>query len=183
MYKHLGYRVFYVVSASAPNYFTFLGEIEECQGTIAEDEAEDIGYDKEKQKILKTGYASGGNVPKVDLTYGRKQESYLTYCMKWLAMEELPDYKKIKGILDRSFVFRFIVGDVEYNIKDVIKYAGDPKFKPLHDELIDLRKLLFAFRMIHYNDVIPDLCLNVKHRSAELTKPLLRLFNSRNDAP
>ncbi len=183
VYRHLGYRVFYVVSASAPNYFTFLGDKEECQGTIAEDEAEDIGYNKEKQKILKTGYASGGNVPKVDLTFGRKQESYLTYCMKWLAMEELPDYKKIKGILDRSFVFRFIVGDVEYNIKDVIKYAGDSKFKPLHDELVDLRKLLFAFRMIHYTDVIPDLNLNVKHRSAELTKPVMRLFSSRNDAP
>ena len=94
VYRHLGYRVFYVVSASAPNYFTFLGEIEECQGTIAEDEAEDIGYDKEKQKILKTGYASGGSVPKVDLTFGRTQGSYLTYCMKWLAMEELPDYKR-----------------------------------------------------------------------------------------
>ena len=73
VYRYLGYRVFYVVSASAPNYFTFLGETEECQGTIAEDEAEDIGYDREKQKILKTGYASGGNVPKVDLTYGRTQ--------------------------------------------------------------------------------------------------------------
>ena len=93
VYKYLGYRVFYVVSASAPNYFTFLGEIE----------------------------------PKVDLTNGRTQGSFLTYCMKWLAMEELPDYKKIKGILDRSFVFRFIVGDVEYNIKDVMNYAGDPK--------------------------------------------------------
>ena len=67
--------------------------------------------------------------------------------MKWLAMEELPDNKKIKGILDRSFVFRFIVGDVEYNIKDVMKYAGDPKFKPPHDELTNLRKLLFAFRI------------------------------------
>jgi hypothetical protein len=183
VYKYLGYRVFYVVSASAPNYFTFLGETEECQGTIAEDEAEDIGYDREKQKILKTGYASGGNVPKVDLTYGRAQGSFLTYAMKWLAMEELPDYKKIKGILDRSFVFRFIVGNVEYNIKDVMKYAGDPKFKPLHDELIDLRKLLFAYRMIHHKDVIPDLNLNVKHRNAELTKPLLRLFSSRDDAP
>ena len=183
VYKYLGYRVFYVVSASAPNYFTFLGETEECQGTIAEDEAEDIGYDREKQKILKTGYASGGSVPKVDLTYGRTQGSFLTYGMKWLAMEELPDYKKIKGILDRSFIFRFIVGNVEYNIKDVIKYAGDPKFKPLHDELIDLRKLLFAFRMIHHKDVIPDLNLNVKHRNAELTKPLLRLFSSRDDGP
>jgi hypothetical protein len=183
VYKHLGYRVFYVVSASAPNYFTFLGEIEECQGTIAEDEADDIGYNKEKQKIFKSGYASGESVPKTDLTFGRTQESYLTYCMKWIAMEELPDYKKIKAILDRSFVTRFIVGDVEYNIKEVTKNAGDPKFKPLHDELIDLRKLLFAFRMIHYKDIIGDLSLNIKHRNSELAKPLLRLFKSRNDAP
>jgi hypothetical protein len=103
--------------------------------------------------------------------------------MKWFAMEELPDYKKIKGILDRSFVYKFVTGEVSYNIKDVIKYCGDPKFKPLHDELIDMRKLLFAFRLIHYNDVIADVNLNIKHRSEELTKPLLRLFNSLGNAP
>jgi hypothetical protein len=183
VYKFLGYRVFYVVAASPSNYFTFLGDTEECQGTVAEDEADDIGYNDEKKKILKTGYTSGGSVPKVDLTYGRTQGLFSTYCMKWLAIEQLPDYKKIKGILDRSFVFRLVVGDVEYNIKDVIRYAGDPKFKPLHDELMDLRKLLFAFRMIHYEDVVPDLDLNIKHRNAELTKPLLRLFSSCNDAP
>jgi len=171
------------VAASASNYFTFLGETEECQGTIAEDEADDLGHNNEKKKIFKTGYASGGNVPKVDLNYGRTQGSYSTYCMKWLAMEELPDYRKIKGIIDRSFVFRFVVGDVDYNIKDIIRYAGDAKFKPLHDELIDARKLLFAFRMIHYEDMIPDLDLNIKHRNAELTKPLLRLFSSLNNAP
>ncbi len=182
-YRLLGYRVFYVTSASAPNYFTFLGETEEGQGTVAEDEADDIGFNKEKKKILKTGYTQGGNVPKVDLNNGRKQGSFLTFCMKWLAMEDLPDDKKIKGILDRSLVFRFVVGDVEYNIKEVITYAGDPKFKPLNDELMDTRKLLFAFRLIHYKDVVPDLDLNVKHRNAELTKPLLRLFSSCNDAP
>jgi hypothetical protein len=183
VYKYLGYRVFYVTAASAPNYFTFLGEIEECQGTIAEDEADDIGYDKEKKRIMKTGYASGGSVPKVDLSNGRTQGSYLTYCMKWFAMEELPDYKKIKGILDRSFVYKFVTGEVPYNIKDIIKYSGDAKFKPLHDELIDIRKLLLAFRLIHYDDVIPDVNLNIKHRSEELTKPLLRLFNSLGNAP
>ena len=102
VYKHLGYRVFYVVSASAPNYFTFLGEIEECQGTIAEDEADDIGYNKEKQKIFKSGYASGESVPKTDLTFGRTQESYLTYCMKWIAMEELPDYYTRLDIMEKA---------------------------------------------------------------------------------
>ena len=127
--------MFYIVSASAANYFTFLGETEEGQGTIAEDEAGDIGDNKDKQSVLKTGYSTGGNVPKVDISSGRTQGSYLTYCMKWIAMEELPDIKKIKGILDRSFVYRFIIGDVGYNIKDVIKYGGDHNLKQLFDEV------------------------------------------------
>ena len=119
-FKMLGYRVFYVTAASAANYYTFLGEIQEGQGTIAEDEADDIGYNKDKQRILKTGYASGGNVPKVEFSKNgntRSQVSYLTFCHKWLAMEELPDEKKIRGILDRSFIFKFIMDDVKYNIK------------------------------------------------------------------
>jgi hypothetical protein len=137
VYRHLGYRVFYVTAASAANYYTFMGETEEGQGTTAEDEADDIGYDRDKQKIFKTGYCSGGFVPKVDLPKGggRRQDSWLTFCHKWIAMESLPNHKKIKGILDRSFVYNFVAGDVPYNIKDVIKYAGDPKVKPLYDEL------------------------------------------------
>ena len=185
VFRHLGYRVFYVTAASAANYYTFMGETEEGQGTTAEDEADDIGYDRDKQKIFKTGYCSGGFVPKVDLPKGggRRQDSWLTYCHKWMSMESLPDQNKIKGILDRSLVYNFVAGDVQYNIKDVIKYAGDPKVKPLFDELVHIRKLLFAYRMIHYRDVIPDIKLNIVHRSAELTKPLLRLFCYQNDSP
>jgi hypothetical protein len=89
VYRHLGYRVLYVTSASAPNYFTFLGEIEECHSSIAEDEADDIGYDKDKLKVLKTGYSTGRNVLKVDLSKGRTQGSYLTYCLKWF--EHIPE--------------------------------------------------------------------------------------------
>jgi hypothetical protein len=102
--------------------------------------------------------------------------------MKWLAMEELPDSRKTKGIFDRSFIFNFIVGHVNFNIKDVIKGAGDPKFKPLYDELVHVRKLLFAFRLIHSNDVFPDIENTLENRNAELTKPSLRLFSSRGDA-
>src|SRR5215469_13622393 len=184
VYRYLGYRVFYVTAASAANFYTFLGETEEGQGTTAEDESEDIGYNRDKQKIFKTGYCSGGFVPKVDLPNGggRKQDSWLTYCHKWMAMESLPDQKKIKGILDRSLVYNFVASDVLYNIKDIIRYAGDPKAKPLYDELVYLRKLLFAFRMIRYTDIIPDIPLNIVHRSAELVKPLLRLFRYQNDS-
>ena len=100
VYRYLGYRVFYVTAASAANYYTFMGETEEGQGTTAEDEADDIGYDRDKQKIFKTGYCSGGFVPKVDLPKGggRRQDSWFTYCHKWMSMESLPDQKKIKGL-------------------------------------------------------------------------------------
>jgi hypothetical protein len=183
VYRYLGYRVFYVTAASAANYYTFLGETEEGQGTLAEDEADNIHLQQDKYKICKTGYASGGSVPKVDIHSGggngrRSQGVFLTYCMKWFAMEELPDYKKAKGFLDRSFVYKFIVGRVKYNIKDVINYAGDPKFKPLHDELLEVRKLLFAHRILHFNDVIYGVNLNIRNRNEELTKPLIRLFRN-----
>jgi hypothetical protein len=98
-------------------------------------------------------------------------------------MEELPDSGKTRGTFDRSFIYKFIAGHVDYNIKEIIKNAGDPKFKPLSDELIHLHKLLFAFRLIHHDDIIPDIQINIENREAELTKPLLRLFSSRGDAP
>jgi hypothetical protein len=182
--SRLAYRVFYLVSASAPNYFTAYGNVEEGQVTIAEDEVGDLDRDGQKQKILKSGYTSGGTVPKIDFPNGkRSQAPFNVYGMKWLAMEELPDSRKTKGIFDRSFIFNFIVGHVNFNIKDIIKGAGEPKFKPLYDEMVHVRKLLFAFRLIHYNDVFPDIEINLENRNAELTKPSLRLFSSRGDAP
>jgi hypothetical protein len=36
VFRYLGYRVFYVTSASAANYYTVLGNIEEGQVTIPE---------------------------------------------------------------------------------------------------------------------------------------------------
>jgi hypothetical protein len=51
VFKHLGYRVFYVTAASAANYYTFLGDVQEGQGTIAEDEADDIGENKDMQTV------------------------------------------------------------------------------------------------------------------------------------
>jgi hypothetical protein len=178
VFKFLGYRCFYIVSASAPNYFTKMGNVEEGQITTAEDEAEDIAKDREKRNVFKSGYCSGASVPKVELEGGRKSEDWLTYCHKWLSMEELPQIKDMKGILDRSFVLRFVIGDPQYNIKEIIRSAGDPKFKPLYDELIDTRKLLLCWRLVNYYEPILDVELNIKNRIAELTKPLIRLFQN-----
>jgi len=177
-FRFLGYRVFYTISATAPNYFTKMGNVEEGQLTTAEDEADDIAKDKDKRNIIKNGYASGGSVPKVELEGGRKSDDWLVYCQKWFAMEELPTLREMKGILDRSFVLKFVAGTPQYNIKDVMNSAGAPKFKPLYDELIETRNILLCWRLLHHHDVIPDIDLNIKNRSAELTKPLIRLFQN-----
>lgn len=176
VFKYLGYRVFYVTAASAANYYTFLGDIQEGQGTIAEDEADDIGEDKAKQRMLKTGYASGGTVPKIEFSRNgnRSQKPYLTFCHKWLAMEEIPDERKIRGVLDRSFIFKFLAGEVEHNIKDVEQAENSE----LYERIIDLRKTLFAFKFLHQSDKFEDVHINIKNRNAELTKPLLRLFKN-----
>jgi hypothetical protein len=36
---------------------------------------------------------------------------------------------------------------------------------------------------LRYEDIIPDIKLNIINRNEELTKPLLRLFRYRNDSP
>jgi len=167
-FKMLGYRVFYVTAASAANYYTFLGEIQEGQGTNAEDEADDIGYNKDKQIILKTGYAKGGNVPKVEFSKNggsRSQASFLTFCHKWLTMEELPDEKRIRGVLDRSFIFKFIIGDVKYNIKDILEDENSEQYK----QFVHIRKLLFVFKLLQQDTVFQNIKLNIKNRNSELT--------------
>lgn len=177
-YKFLGYRVFYVTSASAPNYFTVLGNREEGQVTIAEDEADDLAIDKDKRNVFKTGYCSGASIPKVETHGGRKQDNWLVYCQKWVAMEELPENRNMKGILDRSLVLKFITGSPQYNIKEVIRSGKDPEYEPLYDKLIDIRKILFCYRLIHHEDNFLNVKLNVKNRTAELIKPLIRLSNN-----
>ena len=178
VYKYLGYRVFYVTSASAANYYTVLGHTEEGQVTIAEDEAEDLAYDKDKRNVFKTGYCSGASIPKVETDGGRKQDNWLVYCQKWVAMEEIPDTRKMKGILDRSLVLKFVTGNPQYNIKEVIKSGNDPEYEPLYDKLMHIRKILFCYRLVHHDDKFLNVKLNVKNRTGELTKPLIRLFNN-----
>lgn len=145
VFRYLGYRVFYVTSASAANYYTALGNREEGQVTIAEDEAGDLAEDKDKNNVIKTGYATGGNVPKVELEGGRRSDIWLTYCHKWFAMEEIPEHPRMKGVVDRSLILKFITGEVPYNIKEVIRNADDPEYKDLYNQLIHVRKLLILF--------------------------------------
>jgi hypothetical protein len=80
--------------------------------------------------------------------------------------------------LDRTFIFHCIRGEPPYDITEVTNPAGDNEFIDLLKELDDSRKLMFAFRLLHYQDPLPNIELSVKNREKQLCKPLLRLFQN-----
>ncbi len=177
-FASLGYRVLLATNVSGANVYTYLGTQDECQGTIAEDEISTLDKNSDKMNIYKSGYSRGsGRVPKIDLESGRSQGLFHSYCFKIFASEESLDNSAAKGFLDRSFEILCIVGKPDHNIKEV----WDACNSYLKNELLKTRKLLFAKRMLLHDKVIADVELNIFNREAELTKPLIRLFQDSPD--
>lgn len=174
--QYLGYRALFDTSITAANIHQFYGSVEEGQGIILEDEADSIDQDISKMKIYKVGYQSGTKVTRMDLSNGRKQDSYWTYGFKALSAERQPNNTKAKGLMERVFVLSCSTGNPDYDITEVINPAGDKRQTELLGELNDIRKLLLVFRLVNQDRPIPDIKLNIKNRDKQLCKPLLRLF-------
>jgi hypothetical protein len=118
--------------------------------------------------IYKGGYHSGVKVARNDDTSsGRKSQGFYTYCFKAFTSEKQPDSIKSKGFNERVYVIKCSAGDPDYDINEVISPAGDEDYKSLLDELTDMRKLLLADRLLHYNDPIPNVKLNIKTRDKQ----------------
>ncbi len=62
IFYQLGYRPLFDTSITPANIYNFLGQFEEGQGIILEDELDNIEENEEKMKIYKTGYVSGSIV-------------------------------------------------------------------------------------------------------------------------
>jgi hypothetical protein len=151
-FRELGYRVLPASGMNAANIYTFLGTIEDCQGTIAHDEADNLDNEHDTMNILKTGYAADTRVPKTDLKSGRVQEGFCTYGFKILASERSLDPAKARGFLDRCFEIPCLVGRPEYNVK---KIREKPElYVRLKNEIERARKLIFACRMLYHGEVI-----------------------------
>jgi hypothetical protein len=174
--QYLGYRALFDTSITAANIYQFLGGIEEGQGIILEDEADSIDQDISKMKIYKVGYQSGTKVTRTDLSSGRKQDSYWTYCFKAYSAEQQPNNTKAKGFMERVFIISCSTGDPKYDITEVINPAGDKRQTELLEELNDIHKLMLIFKLVNRNKPIPDIELSIKNRDKQLCKPLLRLF-------
>jgi hypothetical protein len=188
VYSYLGYRVFYMSGASGANILEYLGTVEEGGGTVAEDELDDLDKDPHKRQLYMTGYASGAFVPKIldGNTKGREQRYWHSYCQKMAASEKLPSMKYSKGVLDREFIIKCVKGFPRYNAKSIKKRTRTPEVLRLISEMETVRKRLFAYRLVHYGDVVEEIQgggLSISGRALELTESALLLFHKHISTP
>ncbi len=185
VFNNLGYRPLFEVDTTPANIYNFLGQFEEGQGIILEDELGNIEEDEDKMKIYKSGYVSGAQVTRMydsttttgKNTTTKRQQKYNTFCFKAFSAERQPN-DKAKGLLERIFPIKCSPGSPQYDISEITNDAGDPQHKKLYREIEDLRKLLLVYRIMHYDDKVPDIELSITNRDKQLCKPLIRLFNN-----
>ena len=80
--------------------------------------------------------------------------------------------------MDRTFLYTVYKGKPQYDIKEILNPAGNEQRQELLDELVDFRKLMLIYRLIHFHDPIPDIDIGLDGRDKELCKPILQLFNN-----
>ncbi len=163
---------------TAANIYQYLGSLQEGIGTLCEDEADNIDTDNTKMKIYKNGYVSGFPVFRMDTTFGRKQYRFFTYCIKAFAAERTPDSVKGKGFNQRIIELHCSPGFPQFDISEIINPAGEEEHEELLTELLETRKKLLVYRLLHFHDKIPDIKLNIENREKQLFKPIVRIFQN-----
>ena len=106
----------------------------------------------------------------------RIQLRFFTFCWKAFAAERLPDSVMARGFLQRIIELQCTYGFPQYDILEVENPAKSVKFAELLQELEGIRNLLLVYRMIHFNEEIPDIKLNIINRESQLFKPIIRVF-------
>lgn len=179
-FEYTGYRVVKGTSISGPNYYRLLGTVEPGQCTIIEDEGDSISEDPDKIRILKAGYELNGKVPKINSnTKNQEQKWFFAFCYKMVLAEKSLSQWKAPGLVDRTFTFKCRPGSVKYSIKKVVSDTinKSSELKGLNKQLIDFRKLMLCYRLLHYRDSLPEIKINLINRDEELTFPSIQLFH------
>ncbi|MGD1838270.1 MAG: hypothetical protein ACPKPY_09485 [Nitrososphaeraceae archaeon] len=178
-FEYTGYRVVKGTAISGANYYRVLGNDEPGQCVIVEDEGDSISEDPIKVKILKSGYEYNGKIPKINMnSRNQNQNWFKTFCYKMILAEKSLRELKAKGLVDRTFTSPCRPGKVRYSIKEVVSenLSKNIKLQELYQELLNFRKLMLCYRLVHYTDELPDIETGLKNRDNELCKPLLQIF-------
>jgi hypothetical protein len=173
VFEDIGYRCVNMTDPTTANLFRIFGNVEAGQCTLVLDEAEKIDQDREMMSILKNGYEHGKRVQRVN--QDGKQEHFHTFGLKILSAERSPNPSNAKGVLDRTFIISNYKGRPELDIKEIRKPKTIEQ-KRIFEEIEFLRKSLFVYRLVHFNDEIIDIEVGIEGRDKELCKPLLQIF-------
>lgn len=116
LFKWLGYRCLYGEDIPNADIYNFLGTDEEATGIIAEDEAQDMAFSREKIRTYKNSYSRGSLKPRIigADSHNKKQVYYKTFCLKLFAGEKIPEDK---GFIERLAIVHMTEGKPLRNIK------------------------------------------------------------------
>ncbi|HEX2405592.1 MAG TPA: hypothetical protein VHJ38_00165, partial [Nitrososphaeraceae archaeon] len=184
VFSLLGYRAILDTAITPANIYNFGSQLEEGQHIIIEDELGDIDEQSDKKKMYQGSYRTGTKVTRMyenstnNKNKSSRQQSFFLFCYKMFASEKMPDKIKSKGFLERVIPLKVAPGNPLYDIAEIVDDSGDEEFKELNQELMDTRKVLLMYRLLHHNDLIPNIKLNIKNRYKQLTKPVIRLFQN-----
>jgi len=171
----IGYRCVNSTNPSAANIFRVLGVVEPGQCTLVLDESDMIDESPEIMAILKTGYDYSKKFARIN-NNTLKQEFFFTYCLKVIIAERSLSQFKARGLNDRILSFTTSVGDPLYDIKEITSPQGNPDREKRLRELLEFRKLMLVYRLIHFKNPIIDIDICIKGRNKELVKPCIQLF-------
>lgn len=166
-FRWLGYRCLYGEDIPNADIYNFLGTDEEGAGTISEDEAQEIGINREKIRTYKNSYSKGALKPRIIQTANsKKQVYYKTFCFKVFAGERLPDDK---GFRERLAVIHMIEGSPQFNIKRLTKEQ--------RETLLNLRKALLVYKVQNVTTPLPEVDSGLSQRDQELWEDFLRVLS------
>jgi len=174
-FECLGYRAVNITNATEAFWFRIFGTIEYGQVTVIVEEFDKMDENSQIMATLKVGYQPNAKVPRMN-SDNTKMEFFYPYCFKIMIAERSPNEDKGRGVLDRSFKIKSYKGIPDYNIKEIRNPQGNSMRQELFDELVDLRKLLLMYRLVHIKDPYKEIEIGLDGRDEELCKPLLQLF-------
>lgn len=166
--KWLCYRCHLGEDIPMADVYNYLGFDEEGCGTIAEDEAQELGRNFEKMRMYKSSYSKGSKKARivgVD-SIGKHQVFYNTFCPKWFAGERVPTDK---GFLERIPVIHMMEGLPQSNIK-----------RPSEDEvhqLHQLRNRLLVWKVQNMKVGLEKFDSGLKQRDQELWEDFLAVVH------
>jgi hypothetical protein len=174
-FECLGYRAVNITNSTEAFWFRVFGTNEAGQVTIIAEEFDRVDEKSQVMGMLKEGYHPNAKVPRMN-NENTKMDFFLPFGFKIMIAEKSPSEDKAKGLIDRAFTIKTYKGLPKYDIKEVRNPQGNRERGRLLEQLMDLRKILLVYKLLHFKDPLPEVDVGLDGRDKELCKPLLQLF-------